>query len=82
MTTYFALEGIKERHKCFHLERYRDKHGKFYEIRRTKLPRGKVWYKLGQLEWSACHERINVLIKKIKLEVARKEMEKKNADGN
>lgn len=58
MSIYFSKSGDHRRHRCFNLDRYRDKHGKFYEIRRTPLPRGKVWRKLASLEWTASHNRM------------------------
>jgi hypothetical protein len=67
--TVFFKEGRGVTSDCFNLVRYKDKHGKWYEIRKNKLPRGDVWQRLGQLQWSSLHRKTEELVAEIKQEM-------------
>lgn len=60
MTTFFK-DGCRD-NRAFVLNRYKDRHGKWYEIRKNKLPRGDVWGRLGRLEWTAAGNRLKDLM--------------------
>lgn len=65
MSIYFSEGYSKEARnatKAFNLHRYRDNHGKLYEIRRCPTPRGGVYERLVKIQWESASKRLEKLI--------------------
>ncbi len=66
MSTYFSNTLRQPTPESFSLRRYKDNHGKFYEIRKGCLPRGSVYRRLMDLEWKAHCKSIDKILEEFK----------------
>jgi len=55
---YFHIASHKANYSAFYIKRVKGNHGELYEIRKNKLPRGKVYRRLNAIEWARHHERL------------------------
>lgn len=58
MSVYFHKDPKSAQMHPFYLKRYKGNFGEYYEIRKTKMPRGSAYRRLNKLEWTANYDRL------------------------